>query len=140
MSAIAAVRPLVFTTATNDGAFWPAPQTAVHEYGCFKGAVGEATEPPENNKQNLAFVQFSEAVCTEDGNREPLVDDAGHDCITKRLEDGQAPEFELAIKAMKLYAQLGGDETSQCYSMIYGEGDNSLKMSNTTDVLDIRVV
>merc|ERR1719361_126280 len=50
--------PILFTTATNDGAFWPAPYTAEHEMGCF-------------NKSDLpgpaAFAQFNADVCNETG-------------------------------------------------------------------------
>ena len=28
--------PVLFTTATNDGAFWPAPYTAKFEKGCYE--------------------------------------------------------------------------------------------------------
>ena len=134
---VASARPLLFTTATNDGAFWPAPHTAEHEYGCYLKSVGESDDT--GNLHPLAFVQFNADVCAEDGNREPLIEDSGHMCVSKNVVDGVAPEFEWLIKAVKLFGQLGGDEKSVCYSMIYGEESNSLKMANETDVLDIRV-
>jgi hypothetical protein len=33
--------PMLFTTATNDGAFWPAPLTAKHEHGCFMKSLDD---------------------------------------------------------------------------------------------------
>ena len=33
--------PVLFTTATNDGAFWPSPHTAPREYGCFEKAISD---------------------------------------------------------------------------------------------------
>lgn len=34
--------PVLFTTATNDGAFWPAPYTAEHEHGCFMKSLDDS--------------------------------------------------------------------------------------------------
>ena len=35
LNEITTTHPVLFTTATNDGAFWPSPYTAPHEYGCW---------------------------------------------------------------------------------------------------------
>ena len=40
--------PVFFTTATNDAAFWPAPETAKHELGCFNGALPESATYPNH--------------------------------------------------------------------------------------------
>ena len=31
--------PVLLTTATNDSAFWPKPQTAAHEKGCYSESM-----------------------------------------------------------------------------------------------------
>ncbi len=133
LQAVASSHPVIFTTAKNDGAFWPAPLTSKFEYGCFEKAVGTTDEPDENIFP-IVFSSYDEDVCAEDGEREPTVKDGGHNCPMKNA----GAEFELAIAAFKLYAQLGGDANTKCYNMIYGSSDESLSMANTTDVLDIR--
>eukprot|EP00854_Cymbomonas_tetramitiformis_P015250 gene15250-18037_t len=85
--------PMVFMTATNDGAFWPAPQTAEHELGCFKGA--NVTGP-------IAFVQYTTDSCKEDHARDPYADE-GHTCAFKI-----APETPWVTTAIKLYGQQDG--------------------------------
>ena len=116
--------PLLMTTATNDGAFLPAPHTAPHEHGCYeKGANGTA-----------AFVQFSEAACADDGAREPLVDDGGHDCPMKI----GAPESPWVLVALKLYLLLDGDAASTCHELLYGNATASLRKSPDADLVDIR--
>jgi pimeloyl-ACP methyl ester carboxylesterase len=116
--------PLLMSTATNDGAFLPAPHTAPHEHGCYeKGANGTA-----------AFVQFSEAGCTDDGAREPLVDDGGHDCPMKI----GAPESPWVLVALKLYLLLDGDTSSTCHELLYGNATASLRRSPDADLVDIR--
>lgn len=116
--------PLLMTTATNDGAFLPAPHTAPHEHGCYeKGANGTA-----------AFVQFSEAACADDGAREPLVDDGGHDCPMKI----GAPESPWVLVALKLYLLLDGDAASTCHELLYGNATASLRRSPDADLVDIR--
>jgi len=120
MADIALTRPLIMTTTTNDNAFRSVPGTTEAEYSCFTGAMGtpdaNGCDATEESKFPIGFVQFNQAVCMEDGNRKPLVDDQGHDCITKNLADGTAPEMKLAIKAVKLFGQLGGDKNSNCYN------------------------
>ena len=111
-------------SATNDGAFLPAPHTAPHEHGCYeKGANGTA-----------AFVQFSEAACADDGAREPLVDDGGHDCPMKI----GAPESPWVLVALKLYLLLDGDTSSTCHELLYGNATASLRKSPDADLVDIR--
>lgn len=125
LEALTARLPVLLTTATNDGAFWPAPYTAEHEFGCFEGGVNGTA----------AFVQFSEAACTEDDAREPLVDDAGHDCPMKVAEGGR-PEWPWVLTAMKLYAQHGGATTSTCYDRLWGNStdDTNMSMRQSPDV------
>jgi len=106
--------PTLFTTATNDGAFWPAPHTAEHELGCFNGGV------PENGTHPTTFVQFSATACNEDGAFPPWTDE-GHDCPFKT-----GIETPWVLTAIKLYAQQGGSAQSQCAKMLYGTGDDSL--------------
>ena len=108
------------TTATNDGAFWPAPLTAKYEFGCFKKAFGEVDEPvAEDDIENTAFIQFNEEVCEEDGEREPLVKDGGHNCPMKRV-DGGAPEMSVLLKAVKLYGQQEGKTSSKVRRIFTG--------------------
>jgi len=106
--------PMLFTTATNDGAFWPAPLTAKHELGCFNGAL------PENGTHPATFVQFSAAACPKTGEVPPF-DDSGHDCPFK-----SGVETPWVLTAMKLYAQQGGDMNSNCAKMMYGANKDSL--------------
>merc|ERR1712183_886236 len=54
--------PIVLTTATNDGAFWPAPHTAQHELGCFHKSTDDTT-----SKNGALFAQFSSDACADDG-------------------------------------------------------------------------
>ncbi|EOD31899.1 hypothetical protein EMIHUDRAFT_253417 [Emiliania huxleyi CCMP1516] len=110
--------PLLLTTATNDGAFWPAPLTAQHERGCFKGALGGGAT---GSQHPAFFVQFSTAACAEDGARRPFAD-AGHDCAFKA-----GVETPWVLSAMKLYAQQRGRASSRCASMLLGGGAGSLK-------------
>ncbi|GMH63662.1 hypothetical protein TrST_g288 [Triparma strigata] len=133
---VAEAMPVVFTTATNDGAFWPAPYTAEHEYGCFKKSVGEVEDRNDVNIKNAAFIQFNADVCAEDGEREPVVKDGGHNCPMKRMGGGE-PEFSAVLSAAKLYGHLGGDSNSVCYERLYGE--SGIKGLNITDVLDFRL-
>jgi len=103
--------PTFFTTATNDGAFWPAPQTAVHEKGCWnKGVNGTSI-----------FVQFSEDACNEDHIRDPFPD-SGHNCPFK-----SGVETPWVTTWLKLYLQQDGSETSQCFKMVWGSDKTSLK-------------
>jgi hypothetical protein len=131
--------PVIFTTATNDGAFWPAPYTAKHELGCYLKAFGE-DDDGEWDGEDSVFVQFNEEVCGEDGEREPIVKDGGHNCPMKYMEGGK-PEMTLLLKAAKLYGHMEGDKESKCYGLIYGKEDveGSLLQLNQTDVLEFRV-
>lgn len=108
--------PVLFTTATNDGAFWPAPHTAEHELGCFHGATKELPA----GHHPATFVQFSAAACNNDGAREPF-DDSGHDCAFKN--DVETP---WVLTAAKLYAQQGGRKDSACHAMLYGSDQDSI--------------
>jgi len=113
--------PLVLTTATNDGAFWPAPYTAPHEYGCYNKslALGAASS------KGTAFAQLSAAVCQDDGTGgryDRHWSTGGHDCPMK--ED--SPETQWVLVAAKLYAQLGGDTSSKCHKMLWGSDSDSL--------------
>jgi hypothetical protein len=74
LEAVTKVHPVFFTTAHNDGAFWPAPQTAAHEYGCWKKSMADDSVS--------VFVEFSKDACIEDHDREPFPD-GGHNCPMK---------------------------------------------------------
>ena len=104
--------PVLFTTATNDAAFWPSPLTAKHELGCFNGALESrnATDAP------AAFVDFSTNACQNDGARPPF-DDGGHNCPFKN-----GVETPWVLTFAKLYGQQGGRKTSKCWKMVYGGG------------------
>merc|ERR1719353_62242 len=106
--------PTLFTTATNDGAFWPAPHTAEHELGCFQGGV------PQNGTHPTTFVQYSATACNEDGAFPPWTD-SGHDCPFKT-----GVEAPWVLTAAKLYAQHEGNMDTNCAKMLYGSGDDSL--------------
>jgi hypothetical protein len=110
--------PVFFTTATNDGAFWPAPHTAEHELGCFNKATKSITNATASNP--ATFVQFTSDACQEDGLHKPF-NDSGHNCAFKT--NVEAP---WALTAMKLYGQQGGSTTSACMSMLYGNTSTSL--------------
>lgn len=106
--------PFIMTTATNDGAFWPAPATAKHEWGCFNRTMAKLTPVPNAN----LFIQFSTAACTEDKKRLPFKD-AGHDCPFKI--DVETPWVTTAIK---LYAHHNGSTHTRCSSMLYGNASS----------------
>jgi len=104
--------PVLLTTATNDGAFWPAPHTAEHELGCFQ----KSTKGPS---KGTLFTQFSSAVCQDDGKGgrfDRKWSDGGHDCPMGE----ESPETEWVLTAAKLYAQLDASTTSSCYSSLWG--------------------
>lgn len=112
--------PMLLTTATNDGAFWPAPYTAEHELGCFN----KSTE--RRSAGGTAFAQFSEAACQDDGTGgryDRKWSTGGHDCPMRQ----QSPETAWVLTAAKLYAQLGGNTSSKCYGLLWGTGNDSLK-------------
>lgn len=114
--------PMLFTTATNDGAFWPAPHTAEHELGCFKGGANKLGAKP------AAFVQFSTAACLDDGTSGGAWSNGGHDCSMK-----SSPEAPWVLTAMKLYAQQDGNLESQCAQMLYGKGPGTLQADTNTN-------
>jgi len=121
--------PTLFTTATNDGAFWPAPQTAKHELGCWQGGV------PDNGTHPATFVQFKKSACLEDGVNPPgfKFDDSGHDCPFKN-----GVESPWVLTAAKLYAQQGGSTTSKCAEMLYGNGDGSMAKDGQVEQFIVR--
>ena len=117
--------PLLFTTATNDAAFWPAPHTAEHELGCFNGAQLNGTNAS-------AFIQFSAAACAEDKKRAPFPD-GGHNCPFKN--GTSAPETPWVLTALKLYAQQDGRADSACAARLWGDGAGSLAQDPNVDKL-----
>jgi dienelactone hydrolase len=119
LSAVSIDHPVLFTTATNDGAFWPAPMTAKHELGCFNDSMIDGSV--------AAFAQFSAEACPNDHARDPFPD-GGHNC-PMRFADGGRPETWWVLTAFKLYAQLDGDRGSKCYSMLWGNDSDSLQQS-----------
>jgi len=131
LSGLAVQHPVLFTTAKNDGAFWPAPETAKHEYGCWTEAMNYTTEPMVS-----AFIEFSKDACTEDHDRDPFPD-GGHNC-PMRFKDGGRPEAPWVLVAMKLYAQQGGSKDSKCYDLLWGDDTDSLKHSPWTERVDLR--
>jgi len=132
LAKVTAKMPFLMTTATNDGAFWPAPYTAQHEFGCFDG-----TNFGANDK--AAFVEFSDTACADDGAREPLVDDGGHDCPMK-FADGGRPETPWVLTALKLYTHLDGAKDSNCYKMLWGNTTASLAQSPDAAKVSLRGV
>jgi hypothetical protein len=118
--------PTILTTATNDGAFWPAPLTAKHEYGCYEGSMKQT-----ENEGSSIFVQFSSAACQED-HKHPPWSDAGHDCPFK-IE----VETPWVLTAYKLYAQQNGSEDSECYRRLWGNGEQSLQKSKNVEKIDV---
>lgn len=121
--------PVLLSTATNDGAFWPAPYTAPHELGCFKkGTEGSAT------RNGTAFVQFSEAVCQDDGKGgryDRKWSTGGHDCPMR----AGSPETVWVVVAAKLYGQLAGAPGSKCYAMLWGDEADSLKHDSNAEIV-----
>jgi len=123
--------PVLFTTATNDGAFWPAPLTAKHEFGCYEKTIEGLSEDAKAH----AFVQFSESACFEDHDRSPFPD-GGHNCPMKKL-DGGFPENPWVLTAAKLYTHMNGSEDSVCYNMMFGNETFSLQNSVSVEKHDI---
>lgn len=113
--------PVLLTTATNDGAFWPAPHTAEHELGCFHKATDDSA-----SKASTAFAQFNATACADDGKGgryDRKWSNGGHDCPMKE----HSVETVWVLVAAKLYAQLDGDASSQCHAMLWGSQPNSLQ-------------
>ena len=107
--------PTLFTTATNDAAFWPKPMTAKHELGCFEGATKMLNVSKfQRSNASATFVEFGTNVCLNDGGRAPF-DDSGHDCVFKT-----GVETPWVLTFMKFYAMFDGDKASKCYDMIRG--------------------
>eukprot|EP00929_Paragymnodinium_shiwhaense_P065464 TRINITY_DN32810_c0_g1_i2.p3 TRINITY_DN32810_c0_g1~~TRINITY_DN32810_c0_g1_i2.p3 ORF type:complete len:164 (-),score=14.06 TRINITY_DN32810_c0_g1_i2:192-683(-) len=127
--------PLFFSTATNDGAFWPAPYTSVHERGCFDKAMKAITADAKSSAQ-AGFVQFSSAACPETGSRKPFPD-GGHNCPLKTAQAG-FPENPWVLTAAKLYAQQDGSAQSRCYAALWGNGAGSLQNSTAVEHMEIR--
>lgn len=101
--------PVLLTTATNDGAFWPAPNTAKHELGCFNGAKLQGP---------AAFVQFTAKACA-DTNRSKPWSEEGHTCSFKPNVD-----TPWVLRMLKLYAQQDGDSATRCASLLWDGGLN----------------
>jgi len=118
--------PTLFTTATNDGAFWPAPHTAEHELGCYGKAV------PMNGTKPGIFVQFSADACAEDGLFKPFTD-GGHDCPFKN-----SVESPWVLTAIKLYAHHDANPKSMCAQMLYGNGPDSMTKDKHVEKIQIR--
>jgi len=125
--------PVLFTTATNDGAFWPAPYTAYHEYGCYNKTLALVSE----NAKPHSFVEFSKEACAEDNDRKPFPD-GGHNCPMKKL-DGGRPENPWVLHHIKLYTHMNGSQDSKCWNLIYGNDTNSLRNSKDVEISTIRV-
>lgn len=98
--------PVLFTTATNDGAFWPAPYTAEHEHGCYLKTL----DALKKDVKPHSFIQLNAKVCAEDHDRAPFPD-GGHNCPMKKLNGG-GPESPWVLYGMKLYTHMNGNEDS----------------------------
>eukprot|EP00933_Yihiella_yeosuensis_P033730 TRINITY_DN2737_c0_g3_i1.p1 TRINITY_DN2737_c0_g3~~TRINITY_DN2737_c0_g3_i1.p1 ORF type:complete len:345 (+),score=55.79 TRINITY_DN2737_c0_g3_i1:96-1130(+) len=105
--------PLLFTTASNDGAFLPAPLTAEHEQGCFKKAFAKNSSRVPHP---AIFVEFSKSACLRTNRTK--YDDSGHDCPFKA-----EVETPWVVTMMKLYAHQGGRKDSKCANMLFGRED-----------------
>jgi len=124
--------PIVLTTATNDGAFWPAPYTAPHEYGCYNQSL-------DASSKGTAFAQFSAKVCQDDGTGgryDRHWSTGGHDCPMRVV----SPETEWVLVAAKLYAHLGGDTASQCHKMLWGTDSDSLQKDTALEKFKINAM
>lgn len=117
--------PILLTTATNDGAFRPAPNTAAAELACFQGGLNGTA----------AFAQFSSEACIEDDDRSPFPD-GGHDCPLK-FANGSSPEWPWVLSAAKLYAQQGGLSDSDCYGLLWGDSTDALAQSQNVDIVEL---
>jgi len=124
--------PVLFTTATNDGAFWPAPETAKHELGCFKMALDTPEVEGADDFAGAAFAQFAEGPCDEDRARQPFPD-GGHNCPLK--VDG--PESRWVLAALRLYGQLHGSRASRCYDVLWGEDSDSLRNASEVEIAQV---
>jgi dienelactone hydrolase len=117
--------PLFTTTATNDAAFRPAPNTAAQELVCFQSGMNGTG----------AFAQFSSDACAEDGDRDPFPD-GGHNCPLK-FSNGSSPEWPWVLTTAKLYGQQSGNPSSQCYSLLWGDAMDSLSSSPDIDFVEL---
>lgn len=126
---LTAALPVTLTTATNDAAFWPAPHTAEHELGCFRGGVAD-------DAKAAVFAEFTEVACAEDGLRKPDgFEDGGHNCPLK-FSAGGAPEFPWLLTAAKLWAQQDG-AAGRCRDLLLGSSADSLQ--NVSSAINVVV-
>mmetsp|Transcript_1019 Transcript_1019/g.3457 ORF Transcript_1019/g.3457 Transcript_1019/m.3457 type:complete len:346 (-) Transcript_1019:185-1222(-) len=127
--AAAAKLPLIMTTASNDQAFDVlGSKTPAKELKCFQKSTAGAGPA----KGGTVFAKFSAEACQDDGRGGRAGrswSNGGHDCPMK----GASPETTWVLVAAKLYAQLGGDATSQCHARLWGQGRGSLPQDAAID-------
>jgi len=124
--------PILFSTASNDGAFQPEPWTAKWEYGCYSGAWWEKKQ----RQFPSAFVQYSNKSCHVPGAPKlpKLIDGLiGHGCPCLP----NSPETPWVLRHLKLYGQLQGKKDSKCFEMLWGHGQDSLRHAVTADKVDV---
>lgn len=129
--------PFLLTTATNDGAFRPAPNTAAEELACFTGGMNLSS----TTSTDAVFAQFTEESCLgglgeENGHCCPLGDDWEY-TLTGSNPD---PQWPWVIRAMRLYAQQGGNLNTECADLYLGNGGQSLSESRDIERSVFRVL
>eukprot|EP00746_Dinoflagellata_sp_MGD_P006733 gnl/MRDRNA2_/MRDRNA2_113250_c0_seq1.p1 gnl/MRDRNA2_/MRDRNA2_113250_c0~~gnl/MRDRNA2_/MRDRNA2_113250_c0_seq1.p1 ORF type:complete len:364 (+),score=67.68 gnl/MRDRNA2_/MRDRNA2_113250_c0_seq1:132-1223(+) len=119
--------PIIVTTATNDAAFWPQPETAKHERGCFGQVMSSAFA---SKTAGAIFVEWSKDACAK-GDNSYGYDTEGHNCP---LKDSDAkygrPEWKYIIVAMQLYTS----NKPGLHDLLWGNTTDSLR--NDVDVAD----
>lgn len=111
---------MMLTTATNDAAFWPEPETAKHELGCFHKSTDYSLSKAES-----IFAQFTAKACADDGTGGRVGrkwSTGGHNCPMQHV----SVETQWVLVAAKLYVQLDNNPRSTCYAMLWGSDPGSL--------------
>jgi len=120
--------PVIMTTASNDEAFdILGSKTPQKEQACFQKSTDGS-----DSKSSTLFAKFSADVCQDDGQggRDGRTwSNGGHDCPMKSA----SPETVWVLVAAKLYAQLDGDASSQCYAMLWGDEAGSLQQDSAIE-------
>jgi len=120
--------PFLLTTATNDGAFRPAPNTAEEELACFTGGIDLSS----NTSTAAVFAQFTEESCLGG-----LGEENGHCCP---LGDWEDPQWPWVLRAMRLYAHQGGSLKTLCADVYLGNSAQSLRESRDIERTVFRVL
>lgn len=132
---------VLFTTATNDDAFLPMPNTAKYEHNCYVGSTTTTSKKKDHDSDvvqqlDSIFIEFTTEACTDDNKMS--FSDGGHNCALKLLPtSSEFSEASWVLPMIKLYTHLNGNSKSQCYNLLFGDKSMSLTQSKHVQTLEI---